>query len=185
MRRLVIMAALLLAFAPVAKAADAHDLRLDTAASWAAGHPVQVYCEDSWQEWYGFGYPQFESFTQQGQPWIWLDPKVCDALSSLANGRDVGTYYASSALLALAHESSHQFGLVDEGQTDCRGLLLVTQLATQFFGIAPKVAVKHYKVVRGKLRVTTTMVVNPWLTKMRQDAEFWHRRKPPEYQGGC
>lgn len=201
MKRSLIIAALTaasLVAVPVATAADWHNNTLDQYASAVAGHATSVYCEDSWVEWYSFGANQgIFGFTNPRIPVVYVSPRQCETLQALAYHEDVGTYYAASAMLTLAHEGVHQRGVYDEGAADCTALPLLPGLATQFFGVPQTISEAYTKyiyktkrigkkLVRSvKTRVAYRSVANPWLTRLSSDALRWHRAKPAQYQGNC
>lgn len=184
------------------------DQRLDAAASEVAGKPVPVWCENSWADWIHFGDSVSQDWTwvsgftvPSAGPTVYVNPRQCETLHALLNGENVGTYYAASALLTLAHESVHQRGVLNEGETDCTALPLVPGLAVSRFGIASMVSQSYtattvrrfVRKVRGKrvvIRVVQRVVrwrtvKNPYLDRLAADALRWHRSKPPEYQGNC
>ena len=115
--------------------------------------------------------------------------------------QSVGTYYAASAIVTLAHEAVHQRGIADEGLTDCTALPLVAGLAVKYFGITetvterylvPKTIKRTVTVAKKKKTVTvrttvqaTRTVPNPWFQQLKVDTVSWHKAKPAEYQGNC
>lgn len=209
-RNLISVVFAVLALAPVASASDWHDNTLDAAASSIAGHTVPVYCEDSWIEWYNvFRADQnVAGFTNPSRsPWIYVSPSQCSSLHALVNHEDVGTFYAATSLLTLAHEAVHQRGgefanctsanSGCEGRTECAAIPLVPTLVTQFFGIPPTVTeqytvpvIKKRKVGKRVIRYTTTVVryrsvSNPWLARLATDVQRWHQIKPDVYRAFC
>lgn len=195
LRSIIVAAAAFLAFAAPAAAGSWPDARLDQAASSVAGHPVFVYCEDDWVEWYNtFRVNQnVFGFTYLSRPVVFVNPRECLTLHALVNGADVGTFYASIALLTLVHESVHQRGISDEGITECTALPLVPGIATAYFGI-PQTAPQEYtaSVVKrvGRRRVTvqvvrTRQVPNPYLDRLAADTRAWHNILPDNYRAGC
>lgn len=204
MKRLIVLFAAVAVLAPsVARAGDWHHSLLDAVASDVAGHPSYVYCEDSWPEWYYFGFSQnVGGVTAPGRTlWVFVNPRQCETLQALANHEDVGSYYAASALLTLVHEAVHQRGGVYanpadpavEGLTDCTAIPLIPSIVSRFFGI-PATISQSYSVtlskrVKGKLvrwvEIRFRQVPNPWMSMLVRDVLRWHRIKPAQYQGNC
>src|SRR5438105_1244047 len=117
-----------LSFVAPSTAANDPSAVFDNAATFIAGHPVTVNCETDWSAWIANGSSEDSGYTVIGTPIIYVGPRECETLHALIQDMDVGAYYASSALLTLAHESVHQRGISDEGVTDCTALALVPQL---------------------------------------------------------
>lgn len=199
---LVLCVVLALVLPRWAKAADARTPLLDAVATAVAGHATYAYCEDSLAEWVAIGAANANGFTRPGvSPWVYLSPRQCETLRALANREDVGTYYASSALLTLVHESIHQRGGIYadptsaavEGLTDCAAIPLVPGIAVSYFGVPATVTEAYTATVRRRVHrrlVTSTevrlrAVPNPWLTRLAVDVMRWHRSKPAAYQGTC
>jgi hypothetical protein len=206
-RRILTLLALVaaLALASTARAGDRHLPLLDSIAAEIAGHPTPVYCEDSLAEWVYIGAANASGFTRPGvSPWVYLSPRQCETLWALATHENVGTYYASSAILTLAHEATHQRGGIyanpsdpaTEGLTDCAALPLVPTIATRWLGVAATLEETYIATVRRRVAkrparwvlvavARTRTVPNPWLTQLATDALRWHRSKPAAYQGSC
>lgn len=181
--------------------------QLDSAASSVAGHPVTVWCEDSWGDWihagdhYSEDWSYLLGFTFISQPEIFVNPQVCETLHALVSGLDVGAYHASQAILTLAHESVHQRGISDESVTDCTAYPLVPGLAANFFGVPRTVNEKRIvsytkavvkrangRTVKVKVRaqkVVWKAVANPYLNLLGAYAQAWHKSAPAAYQGAC
>jgi hypothetical protein len=196
-----------LAVPAAARAANWPDARLDQVAASVAGHPVDVWCEDSWADWIHAGDALAEDwtfvggFTDPSVTTVYVSPRQCETLHALLDGEVVGTYYAASALLTLAHESVHQRGVTNEGEAECTALPLLEDIAVNHFGVprtvsepyqakVVKTVVRRVNGERVAVRVTITVVryrtvPNPWLARLTMDALRWHRSKPAEYQGNC
>ena len=99
--------------------------------------------------------------------------------------QSVGTYYAASAIVTIAHEAVHQRGIADEGLTDCTALPLVAGLAVKYFGIT-ETATERYlvpKTIKRTVTVRTTVqaartVPNPWFQQLKVDTVGWYKAKP-------
>jgi hypothetical protein len=185
-----------------ARAANWPDSRLDAIAASVAGHPVQVYCEDSWLPWnlfwaqYGSDGTYVDGFTYPtGAPELWVSPSICfDLHLALERGAyAVGSYHFALAIHTLNHEAVHQRGITDEGVTDCTALALDAASMVNVWHVPATITqtylVKVVKRVRGH-RVTTHQprfrtVQNPFLL----DALSWdtaqHKARPAAYQGTC
>jgi hypothetical protein len=206
LRRLLLVlgvALVALGLVNAARASDRHLPLLDAIAGEVAGHPVPVYCEDSWAEWFAFSAGDGTAgFTRPGySPWVYVSPRQCETLWALANHENVGTYYASSAILTLAHEATHQRGgtyavvgdPATEGRTDCAALPLVPTIATRWLGVPATIIETYIAKVRRRVSKRWVLVAvarertvpNPYLTALAADALRWHRSKPANYQGGC
>lgn len=206
-RIVLAVAVLALTFAGTATASNWPHAQLDNVATTVAGHPVNVWCESSWADWihtgdtFGEDWSYLYGFTFQSTPVVYVNPAVCGTLHAMLAGSDVGTFHASVAILALAHESVHQRGVVNEGDTDCTALPLVPGLAADFFGVPRTVTrtrIVRYtrtvvrrlsgRLVRIKvpaLRTTQVSIRNPYLDELAASALAWHRSAPPQYQGTC
>jgi hypothetical protein len=211
MKKLIIglLACLAVAVAavPVASADNWSESKLDTAATTIAGHPTQVWCEDSWSAWIHLGdsveqnWDGLYGFTFMDDPVVYINPDQCLQLHLLLAGGDVGTANASMALLTLAHEASHQAGYADEGDAECHALPLLDDLAVGYFGVPATASVPYTASVKKKVgvrvnghtvvRTVTTKTVkykrvrNPWLTRLERDAQIWHDIAPAEYRTKC
>lgn len=203
---LVVALALVLMVAAIGARAQYGDVRLDNVATSVAGHPVSVYCYHDASEWVGVEYAhalptEADGFTLVGREnIIYLAPRICDTLEAMlapAIHDAVGPYMAGLALKVLLHESTHQYGVLDEGAADCNALALLRQYAVSSFGYTETVTVKvprarTIKVKVGKVtkKVRTTVLVsavvpNPALDALSQWALTWHHALPANYQGGC
>jgi hypothetical protein len=209
-RKIVVVAVAALAAFVLASPAAASNWPsgdLDAAASAVAGHPVQVWCEENWGDWIHLGdddgedFSYLEGFTFPSEPIVFINPAHCETLHALLDGRQVGSYHSSIALLTLAHEAVHQRGVLDEGVTDCTALPLVPGLATDHFGVPRSVSktriVSYTKTVvrrvngrsvRVRVRAQKAVrvnIANPYLADLAAAARAWHRAAPAEYQGTC
>lgn len=194
-RALLCAVVLALALVGTASAANDPSPALDAAASAVAGKPVTVWCETDWSAWSnltsqaGYTPDGAEAFTYFDTPVVYASPGVCATLHLI---RKALPFTAADALLALAHEATHQSGVVDEGETDCAALRQVAATAVRL-GVPARVTTYTTKLVRrrvhGRWRKVRVKVrhtaVNPLLGTLMRDAEYWHRLKPPAYQGGC
>jgi hypothetical protein len=102
--------------------------RLFTAeAARIAGHPVTVYCDDSY------------SFTGVGSDaagvafiprrLAYLEPTICRSLYRIAFEHEVGARDdAAFAITVLAHEATHLRGIANEAETECYALQEGVQL---------------------------------------------------------
>lgn len=191
-----ILAALTLA--ATATAENLPNPLFDTVASEVAGKPVAVWCESSWDDWVAIGAGAANGFTYPDTATVFLSPRQCETLWALSMKDDVGSFYAASALLTLAHEAIHQRGVTDEGEADCLALPLLQAIAITHFGASLTVAQSYtYTTSRlvsvskkKRVRVSSTkvgsrQVPNPWLARIETDALRWHQSKPAEYQGTC
>jgi hypothetical protein len=191
----VIFVAAALAATTTAKAADWHLARLDSVATAVAGHPVSVYCGSSEAEWVdvsraiiddgdnllGFTYPTANTDPFGNVNEIYLNPRACTTFQIyFANGwgttaaaRDAGLYWLAGAALTLVHESIHQSGVADEGQTECAAIKLMPKALPAFFGVPRTITVHHRR------------VVNPTFTRLLAWGKVWHQGTPPEYQAVC
>lgn len=189
-----------------ARAANWPDPRLDTAASQVAGHPVQVWCEDSVSYWVhvgdsiGVDFGTVQGFTVPSQSTtVYITPQICRTLHALLGSgpNEVGNYWGSLAVHVLVHEAEHQAGHVDEGETDCAALTQDDAIAVAFFGyhnydqIPTLVDVPHKATFKGHVyRWKTTAIVMKVVPSVQlQDFHdwdhAWHSVAPPAYQGGC
>jgi hypothetical protein len=190
---LVVVGALMMT--TTASAADWHLAKLDSVASSIAGHPVSVYCDSSQAEWVdvsratsgaGDGLLGFTYGPNAVDPFgnsntIYLNPTACTTFQTYAaNGwgttlaaRDAGMYWLGGAALTLVHESIHQSGNADEGQTECAAIKqLPTDLST-LFGVPTTITVHGSR------------VANPTYNRLLGWANFWHKSTPPQYQAVC
>lgn len=194
---LLLSLASFLLYSGSAGAGNYADPRLDAVASEVAGKPVQVWCETSIIDWVTIGAGNYSGFTFIGIPIVYIAPRQCETLHALLSRENIGSYYAASAILTLAHEAVHQRGVLNEGETDCLALPLVPTLAVKHFGIPATVTVntvvRSLRLLRVKtkwVRVFDTKLVakivpNPFLALITRDALRWHKSKPAEYQGNC
>jgi hypothetical protein len=206
MKRILVMLAAVTAIAaltvPAASAGNWPDAGLDAAASSVAGHPVQVWCESSWGDWIHAGDAfsvDFDLVLGYTDPtastMIYISPGLCETLHALLvfGPAKVGNYWGSLAVHALVHESEHQAGHVDEGETDCAALAVDDSAAVQFFGYQTSEQQPYTVTVRHKTKrtVTVTRQVRYRTAPSKQLAEFhafdhaWHASAPAAYQGGC
>lgn len=202
MKKIILVMIIALLLPVAAQAANRPDNRLDVAASALAGHPVEVWCEDTWSSWILTGFQLFNQdwsflagFTFAGDNTIFVSPRACETLHALLNygPNRVGSYYASSAVLTLVHEAMHQRGISNEGEADCNALNLIRSAGVSYFGYRvqeqQQYVARVVKRVKGKRVVTpvvrTRLVPSPTLAQFYNDAVSWHRSKPAEYQGNC
>jgi hypothetical protein len=208
MKRIAMLVALVaLALPSVATAGNSGDSRLDAISSAIAGHPVGVYCENDWVEWYNiFRVDQGTlGFTASTVTTIFLNPRECATLRGwLLNGNseDMGAYWFSLAILVTIHESIHQrlypqnITLArNEAYVECLALKEFRDDATRFFGVpvnvpqlSVKPVVKKIKVGKVTRRVTTWVpitisIANPYLIRLDNYAHGWDATMPSNYHG--
>lgn len=202
----VMFALFMFACSKAARGANSPNATLNAVASNVAGHPVSVWCETSDRGWVDLenqhNTGEDDGFTVQGEPTVYLAPRICDTLEyMLGYGyQATGLLWDALAIKTLLHESVHQRGITDEGVTDCTALSLLPQYVTDF-GIPATVSATSYTRVTRAVRITfgvrhkvvrystmvpsTTQVPNPDLQKLENYAESWHKSLPASYQGGC
>jgi hypothetical protein len=178
-----------------ATAANWPDSRLDAIASSIAQKPITVYCEDDSHVWdavenyYGV---RADGLTFLTQPVVFVRPLICEALHAILQGEDVGSFYASHAILTLTHESTHQrLNSGNEALVECTAMKLYPTVLTQQFGWEPSFTEVYYtlqvKRVKGK-RVTrrirhTRTTPSIWYAHLIRDATRWDAILPPSYHG--
>lgn len=192
----------------VAQAGNSPSPTLDAVSTYIAGKPVTTYCENDYAEWDQFAASamspgwNLDGFTRPSAPIVYVSPTNCQSLlTQLRQPGAVGAYWFSKAVFALVHESVHQRGVVDEGLTDCTALPLIPDVLRRFFGyhdtmtvmVTRTVTRKLVKYVNGKrvtFRVRTSALVptempDPSIGIVMTFANYWHRLRPIQYQGGC
>lgn len=199
MRKLVTLILILSCYvATNARAADVP--ALNTVSGSVAGHPVQVNCVTDWTVWeteLTFRFPThgnprlYEGFTNTGVPTVFINPDLCETLTLTLNlgYRNVGTMMFAEAITVLLHESLHQRGMIDEGETDCAAVALTEQTAVSSFGVPATVTkriVSYHRVNGKRVRyVKTIKVRNPELDQLNTWVLYWHHLRPSAYQGVC
>jgi hypothetical protein len=166
----VIAAALVLAAAAAAATAPQgfyEAKRLEPAASFVADKPSRIYCSQTFGDWQQYakanGTPSANGLTEIGGGQSELPSTVCAPLIDKLTRQPVSVYDFAASLLILVHESLHQRGSTDEGQTECDALHLM-----------PRVAVKFFRVKAGKqLRA---VMAQAWVA---------HRDTPAAYRSVC
>ena len=130
-------------------------------------------------------------FTYLGTPTLYLQPTVCETLQVLSRygPAEVGPYWASQAVHTLVHESKHQAGIRDEGETDCAALAVDDDVAVKYFGYKRTDRVTSW--VKTKRNGRTVYVKKVSTVPSRELARFhswdhaFHASLPPAYQGNC
>lgn len=151
--------AVALAAPTFAQASNVATPRMAEVASWAAGKPVSVWCENDPEAWRTLAGP-YEShggFTIYAEPVVYIGPNACAWLSHT----DAGLGYGLNILL---HESAHQRGFRDEALTECAARLMIYSALHNFYGVPW------------------------WSTRMSATAGLaltYSLSKAPEYQQGC
>ena len=206
---LLAFAALIMLVVPTAAlASDWPDPTFDRISTEVAGHPVHVFCDNSWSEWgqleatAGLGPFDAAGFTFASRPVTYLDPEVCSTLHYLLSDgpRIAGIAWAGESIVALIHEAVHQSNwadmakFYDEGLTDCTALSLLPRYAATF-GFATTITtttghfipVRNHKhrILRWRWLTSTATDANPEYTSLIRWAEAWHKARPPAYQGAC
>lgn len=186
----------------VANAGNNPDPRLDAAASYVAGKPVTVWCEESITDWVQWGQSAGQNFdfmegftypTIPGYSTIYLSPRVCLTLHALLDqgAENVGAYWGSLAVHTLVHESVHLLtGSADEHYVDCMALTKDADVAEQFFSWPTTETIYNTVVVRKKHRIVAvksvgTNVTSPLLTAFNSFDQGWHDAAPAPYSGPC
>lgn len=200
---LLMCAAAILLIAPAARAGNFSDSRLDAAASYVAGKPVTVWCEESITDWVQVGQSMGQDFdftegftfpTIPNYSTIYLAPNVCLTLHALLDqgAENVGAYWGSLAIHTLVHESVHLLtGSTDEHFVDCTALTKDADVAEKFFAWPTTEQVYHDVVVRNKkhrivgVRTVSTSVTSPLLTAFTSFDQGWHDAAPAPYNGSC
>lgn len=140
---------------------------LEPAASFVAGKPAHVYCavtDDDWREYAKANTtPDVGGLTLVGSDQSELAPMICHSLRARLNRRPARADDFAASLLILVHESIHQRGVADEGQTECTAIHEM-----------PRVAVKFFHVKVGKQ-----------LWTLMTDAWWFHRAAAPQFQIIC
>ena len=168
MKRLVCVALVALAFAPVASAASSGEKphpTLDAVASDIAGHHAHVWCEDNEYDWweamerlgnepaltelYGF-------VLRDDRATAYLSPRICLALhQALASGyRSLDPTQFVLALFTLVHESMHLRGHDDEAVANCLTLQVLGRVAVTHFGFRRLERYSSARRVRRLVRVS-------------------------------
>ena len=161
MRRLLAVVIVAFVCASPAGAANVATPKMAQVASWAAGKPISVHCENdqtAWQELSGrYGYNSPSGFTIFSEPVIYIGPAACAYFS-------YGDARLGYGLHTLLHESAHQRGFRDEALAECAARLLIYSALHNFYGV-------------------------PWWSaRMSATAELaltYSLSQPAEYQGGC
>src|SRR5262245_58604727 len=109
---IVALAALMLAPAGFAAAGAREAPALEPAASWVAGKPVRVYCDQS------LALTTETGMAVVGGSDVRLAPIVCADLRATLAGRWTAAVGPSASLLTLAHEAEHAQGHALEGETE-------------------------------------------------------------------
>ena len=143
---------------------------LEPAASYVAGKPAHIYCALTAPSWNDYSQATgaadgANALTPTvGGAESMIRGDVCaDLRAQLAHPGKASTFGFASALLILVHESIHQRGSADEGQTECAAIHEM-----------PRVAVRFFHVKAGKqLRAVMALA---WQS---------HRMKPAVYQSVC
>jgi hypothetical protein len=148
MRSTLATAAAVLLLAPAASAASAappagfrEAVKLEPAASFVAGKPVQVACAKGGLEWVQFIRPLYGNVnpggaTAPGSTLIHLSPTVCRYLEAQLRKptKKPGEAFAGS-LLTIVHEAIHARGERDEGTTDCAAVHESPRVAVRYFHV--------------------------------------------------
>jgi hypothetical protein len=197
-KRLLVAVIAALALASPAAASNWPDGRLDQIASDVAAKPVSVWCESSESDWihtgdyYNEDWDSLFGFTVLSQPRVYINPRECLTLHAFEQGADVGSFYASIAMLTLTHESLHQrLNSGNEALVECNALKLLPDVAVRDFHVPATVAQSYLasvkKRVGGKLvnyRVLRVrQVPNPYLNALLSNARGWDSTLPDSYHG--
>lgn len=162
-------AVLMTAVALAAPPGFAEATAFESAASFVAGKPAAIYCAPTDYAWRSYGATVGASANANavtipaGGDESALRNDICAFLRDGLARRPVAPVPFAASLLILVHESIHQRGVHDEGQTECAAIHEM-----------PRVAVKFFHVKAGKqLRA---LMAAAWVS---------HRMKPPAYQAVC
>lgn len=167
--RFLAVALVALALAAPAGAGNVATAKMAQVASFAAGKPLQVWCESEQAEWdrmvaeHGLAdQPGFviTGFTTYDAPVIYLAPAPCRSL--------VGPTHHDFALglNVLLHESYTHFGagIRDQAIQECGALLLQYEALRHFYGVPS---------------------FSPLMRLLTERAIAFSRTKPAVYQQGC
>lgn len=172
----------------------------DAAASYIAGKPVSVYCEDDqiiwddylWNDWSLIG-SQVNGYTK---PWAeqvtYLSPRVCLTLLLYLENDWRDAILFGRALHTFIHEAVHLRGngIYDEHLTDCITLTKVREVAMKFFKVpeSEKYTYSYLKYnKRGKLVSAKISKVEPskFLRDLIWASQVQHNTAPAPYSGDC
>lgn len=136
----VVLAAAFTAAAQADPPAGFYESRLlEPAASFVAGKPVKVWCATSQYDWLRFltatGRTEANGSAVPGSAELKLSPVVCQNLRLKLARKAVRAAVLGPSLLTLVHESIHDRGTVDEGQTDCNAVHEMPRVAVKFFNV--------------------------------------------------
>lgn len=166
MRIAVALALAVLVYAPAADAANVATPKMRAVASWAAGKPIDVWCENDETEWtrlsasVGFSVPPSGGYALLGTPNIYLSPSTCRRLSGGPNGTRF-----SIGLSTLLHESAHQrWNTRDEALAECAARVLLYSALNRFWKVP---------------------LFSLWMRNLADEALRESLAKPAEYQHGC
>jgi hypothetical protein len=182
MRKLLAFTLVGLALVPPAAAANRPDPRLDAAASSVAGRALTVRCETDQAVWDAEtgGHPtpgHIIGGYYSGGSTVHVGPWVCLRLhSALGQRGSVPLSELAEAMHTLAHEAIHAQGVKDEGETDCKSVGLVDEVAVGWFGFTRTETVTTtstvFDVVTRTEPVTKTRMVTRSVNK-----RVWVKRK--------
>lgn len=151
-RLLVVLAALALAAATSASAANQPHPTLDAIATEVTGYPATVWCENSAEGWAALraggpgarGFVRWPNGAALPEPTAYIAPWDClPLLDGLAYRDQHEPELLGQALLTLLHESVHLSGVRDEAAADCAALALVKSYAIRYFGFTATVTQKR------------------------------------------
>lgn len=120
--------------------------KLEPAASFVAGKPVQVMCAATWSDWRAWieenGRGEANGTALVGGDAMHLSPDTCRFLRDRQRGRTVDLFAMGGTILVLTHESIHLRGERDEGVTDCSASHEMVAVAQRFFGFKDRVKLR-------------------------------------------
>ncbi len=104
-------------------------------ASWAAGKPVSVWCENDDEAWQRMltsvgAHTDAAGYAYPGANEIFVSPSACRGLIA-ASWRDVRF---ATGLSTLLHEATHARGWRDEALTECAARVLIYSALHDYYG---------------------------------------------------
>lgn len=135
----VALAGLVLAGSALAEPGFYEAKRLEPAASFVAGKPVQVWCALDETAWHVFAPAGTEhGLATPGGAAMYLDTPGCPPLRrALVRSTDVHQPMLAATIAILTHEAIHLRGESDEGVTECAAMHEMPRVAVRFFTVRP------------------------------------------------
>lgn len=153
-----------LVLAPAASAANVATPKMNAVASWAAGKPVTVWCENDSDAWSrrlaGLGaHTDAGGYAIFGGSEALVGPSACRGLIGGIRDSEFGP-----SLLVLLHEATHARGWRDEALTECAARVLMYSALETFYDVP---------------------FFSDWMSIVTRNALRASLAAPAQYQGGC